>query len=237
MIAASVAFSRVTITDDSSYKVLFAAAWTWPSLLLIFCFLIPESPYWLVRQGNTGKASRALARIRSKKEDLQAALTAIILLNEEERQQAATANEVSYLECFKGTNWRRTRIILYANGLSQFIGATFFSNGPYFLVLAGVSPVHISMLVEVGIAVGILSSIVCFFVIGVVGRRPIILTGTAIAGLLYFAMGVAGSIVPQNPSCLWYTLKMHHFAHLYQDHWHLLATHSPRLCACCWSSL
>jgi MFS transporter, SP family, general alpha glucoside:H+ symporter len=113
------------------------------------------------------------------------------------------------LECFKGTNWRRTRIILYANGLSQFIGATFFTNGPYFLILAGVSPVHTSMLVEIGIAIGIFSSLVVFFLLGVVGRRPLILTGTVISGALYFAMAVAGSIVPQNPSCLWYSPPSH----------------------------
>jgi MFS transporter, SP family, general alpha glucoside:H+ symporter len=123
--------------------------------------------------------------MRSSKEDIQATLTAIILLNDEEKQQAAKASQVSYWECFKGTNWRRPRIILYANGLSQFIGATFFANGPYFLILAGVSPVHTSMLVEIGIAIGIFSSLVCFFLLGVVGRRPLILAGTATAGALY----------------------------------------------------
>lgn len=61
------------------------------------------------------------------------------------------------------------------------------------------------MLVEIGIAIGIFSSLVVFFLLGVVGRRPLILAGTVTAGALYFAMAVAGSIVPQNSSCLWYS--------------------------------
>jgi SP family general alpha glucoside:H+ symporter-like MFS transporter len=60
-------------------------------------------------------------------------------------------SESSFMDCFRGINWRRTRIVLYANGLSQMIGATFTNNAPYFMIVAGMSPTNTAMMVEMGI--------------------------------------------------------------------------------------
>ena len=88
----------------------------------------------------------------------------------------------------------------------QIVGATVFLNGPDCLV-AGVSPVHISRSVEVGMAADTLSSIAFSFTIGAVRLRSVILTGMAIASAVYFALAVASS---KNPNCLWYnSLRIH----------------------------
>jgi MFS transporter, SP family, general alpha glucoside:H+ symporter len=202
LVAASIAFKRVTIMNTSAYKVLFASGWVWPATITVAVWFIPESPYYLVRKGEVEKARRMIERLSKKDADVSPTLESIIITNEEERQQAILAADVSFLECFKGTNWRRTRIILYANGLSQMIGASFNANDPYFLVSAGMSPNNVAMTIEIGIAFGIVSSIVTFFCIRSYPRRNIILFGLFLALALMIMMGVAGCF-PHNSAALW----------------------------------
>lgn len=52
LIAASVAFDRATIMEQSSYKILFVTNWVWLLVIVLFCFVIPESPYHIVWKGN-----------------------------------------------------------------------------------------------------------------------------------------------------------------------------------------
>jgi SP family general alpha glucoside:H+ symporter-like MFS transporter len=58
-----------------------------------------------------------------------------------EAEMLASANEsANYVECFKGSNWRRTRNVAYANILQQCLGVTLLSNSAYFLELGGLNP-------------------------------------------------------------------------------------------------
>jgi SP family general alpha glucoside:H+ symporter-like MFS transporter len=202
LVAASIGFKRVKIMNTSAYMVLFASGWAWPATILVAVWFIPESPYYLVRKGDMEKARRMLQRLSKKDADVSPTLESIVVTNEEEKQHAVLAADVSFLECFKGTNWRRTRIILYANGLSQMIGASFNANGPYFLVSAGMSPSNVAMMIEIGIAFGIVSSVVTFFCIRVYPRRSIILFGLFLALALMIMMGVAGCF-PHRSAALW----------------------------------
>jgi SP family general alpha glucoside:H+ symporter-like MFS transporter len=59
-----------------------------------------------------------IQRLSKKDTNVSLMLESIVKTNEEEKQHTVCAADVSFLECFRGTNWRRTRIILYANGPS-----------------------------------------------------------------------------------------------------------------------
>ncbi|KAL2823846.1 general substrate transporter [Aspergillus cavernicola] len=202
MMAASIAFSRLDIPTAASYQVLFAIGWTWAGLLLIFAYTIPESPYHLVRKGNNEKARHALARICNKRADISAKLADVVRVFEHEQLMSGEAKSSSLMDCFRGTNWRRTRIILYCNALSQMIGATFLANAPYFLVMAGMSANNTGMIVEIGLAFAISSSILTWFALGRYGRRNIILFGVALSCIFFLIMGIT-SCFPSNPKALW----------------------------------
>lgn len=189
--------------DQSSYKVVFAAEWIWPVLLVLGSFVIPESPYYLVRKNLTDSATKSLTKLHRSNTwiQVQARLKAIqetIL-----REAQTETGEASFRDCFKGTNWRRTRIVLYANGLSQMTGATFINNSPYFMVLAGLSATNTAMMVEVGIAMSIFSSILTLWAMARVGRRSIVLSGIGLAAVLFFIMGIAASVPKQSSASLW----------------------------------
>lgn len=63
LVAASIALNRTNIMDQSSYKVLFASEWCWPGALLIGIFFVPESPYYLLRQGELDEAAKSPERL------------------------------------------------------------------------------------------------------------------------------------------------------------------------------
>lgn len=181
--------------DESSYKVMFAAEWCWPAAIVAGAFVIPESPYFLIRKNSIEAANKALSKLHSGHErSIRFTLMSIqeVIAHESETGQS------SFLECFKGTNWRRTRVVLYANGLSQMTGAVFLNNSPYFMVLAGLSATDVAMIVEIGIAMSILSSISTFVGMAYMGRRKLVLGGTAFAGILFFIMGICASVPNQQ---------------------------------------
>jgi SP family general alpha glucoside:H+ symporter-like MFS transporter len=202
MIAASVALNRTSIHDKTAYTTLFAAGWVWPGLIILFIAFVPESPYYLVSKGKMDKAYKQLQRLSNASEDIDLAVNRIITIYEEEKRQRAASEDASFLECFKGTDWRRTRIIVICNGLPQVIGSTFMANAPYFLVQAGMSPTNVSMMIEIGISFGIASSLIIFYVMGVVGFRTLVLWGLVFSTILYTVIGIAGSIPPSS-AALW----------------------------------
>ena len=188
--------------DDSAYKVLFASEWVWPFILILCFLIIPESPYYLVRKDKLDSAAKSLGKLYDKRTPTQPILDGIVELIREEAFYDHANSESTYLECFKGTNWRRTRIILYANGLSQMIGATFIANAPYFMITAGLSPTNTAMMVELGIGFALISSAITFWLMTFIGRRKMILSGVALATLLFLIMGIAGSL-PSSSKSLW----------------------------------
>ncbi|KAM0134451.1 hypothetical protein ACHAO1_005663 [Botrytis cinerea] len=210
LIAASVAFDRVTIMDQSSYKVLFASNWVWPLVIVLFCFVIPESPYYLVRKGNLSSATKGLSKLYNKSISVEPILASMVRITREEENQANASSETSYMDLFKGTNWRRTRIILYTNGLNQMIGATFISNAPYFMITAGLSSSQASMMIELGIGFALISSFFTFWFMTFIGRRKMILSGISLAVVLFLIMGIAASVSSSKASlwCVGVTLQL-----------------------------
>lgn len=99
-------------------------------LLIGLCFA-PESPYWLARRGRRDDAKRALEKLTSNKDcpDLDAML---VLIEETDLLEREYEASTTYLDCFKGSNLRRTEIctmvyLIQVIGGNPLIGyATFF---------------------------------------------------------------------------------------------------------------
>lgn len=143
-----------------------------------------------------------LSRLGNPASESPLILADIVRTHEEEQQRNEAAKEASFLECFKGVNWRRTRIILYCNALSQVIGSSFMTNGPYFLVQAGMSSAKTGMMTEIGIAFGIASSLITGYVMTVCGRRALVMFGIGLSTMLFTVMGIAGCF-PHSSPALW----------------------------------
>ncbi|KAJ9606139.1 hypothetical protein H2200_009100 [Cladophialophora chaetospira] len=202
LMAASISFARITIVDDSAYKLLFAVGWLWAGLLLTLSWVIPESPIHHVRKGDVETAKKCFKQIYGGSANISAILTEAVRTDREEKLLANSAKDATYLECFRRNNWRRTRIVLYCNGLSQMVGATFVANSPYFLVSAGMTPAHVALVIQVGMALGCGSMILTFFLLGKFSRRSIVLVATGICAAVFLPMGIAGCF-SHNTGALW----------------------------------
>ena len=98
------------------------------------------SPWWLVRHGKIDEARKSLTRLTSKANtasDVEDTLAMIIHTNELEVQQSSGT---SYLDCFKGTNLRRTELTVMSWVVQQTSGSAMMGWGTYFMLQVGLSP-------------------------------------------------------------------------------------------------
>jgi sugar porter (SP) family MFS transporter len=188
------------------------SSWSWRGAVVsqfgpaIFCLamffaFVPESPYYLVARGRLEDARSSLARLRSGDSNSNNSSS----LDDEVRQihetlqherQSRDADSVSYLECFRGTNLRRTFLACLPVVMQIVTGYPLCSNYlSYFLTLAGLSNAFLITLIST--IISLLSALSAFFLIERVGRRPQMLTGCygIIASLLIISIlgfGFAG---------------------------------------------
>lgn len=79
---------------------------------MIGAYLAPESPWNAIRRGNVDEARKSLLRLRqetpNKVQEVESTLAYIRYTTELEKAETEGA---TFLECFKGTNLRRTEIV------------------------------------------------------------------------------------------------------------------------------
>ncbi|KAI3391812.1 hypothetical protein diail_6774 [Diaporthe ilicicola] len=185
-----------TMGDHWAYSLPFALQWFWVAMILPGLFFVPESPWWLVRQGRRAEAEHSLRRLASDKVDVAATLA---MIEETDRLEMELEAGSTYWDCFRGVNLRRTEISCGAYCTQVLSGIYLINYGTYFFQLAGLPT---SMAFGMGIiflAVGFVGTILSWFLIVRIGRRPIYLCGL---GALVFLMLLIGILdcVPGRPS-------------------------------------
>jgi len=100
-------------TDEWAYRIPFAIQWIWPIPLIILIHFAPESPWFLVRAGRYEEAAAMVVRIQKKgsKVDPKDTVAMMVRTNEHEKSVSEGA---SYIDCFRGTDLRRTEIACVA---------------------------------------------------------------------------------------------------------------------------
>ncbi len=161
---------------------------------------MPESPVYLIRANNLTGAAKTYRRLHPKANvENEITLLQHIVEHEMEAQKSQKAPHI--IQCFRGTDFRRTRIIIYANILQQLVGITMVVNATYFLELAGMSPSRTLALTTVELGLGIPSILSSWFTMTIFGRRAILLMGSLMSTILWLAMGIAGCF--QSSQALW----------------------------------
>lgn len=129
LIAAGVLAGLVDRPDQWAYRIPFALQWLWPAFLIPILSFAPESPWHLVRVGNLEGAKKSLQRLQSpevtSKISIETSLAEIVHTNNTEIELSAGT---SYMDCFKGTERRRTEIACLAFAGQVLSGSTFAYN-------------------------------------------------------------------------------------------------------------
>ena len=186
-------------TDQWAYRLPFALQWIWPIPLCIGVYFAPESPWWLVRKGRLEEAKKMLLRLTSlnRETDFNADDTVAMMVHTTALENKITAG-ASYLDCFKGTDLRRTEIVCMCWAIQNLSGNSFSGYSTYFLEQAGLDSAN-----ALSFALG-QYSINCVGVFGAwflmakgIGRRKLYLFGLCGLFTLLMILGFLG-LVPKS---------------------------------------
>ncbi|RSM08499.1 hypothetical protein CDV31_008136 [Fusarium ambrosium] len=192
-----VGYGGTFIDGDWGWRMPIFAQLVPPVLMLILgFFLLPESPSWLLMKGQRERAAQCLRKFRGQDFDAEAALAVMEATLEKERSLNEQGS--SYLECFKGSNLRRTLIVVQVYVAQQFVGSGFVSGYlPYFFTLSGVrNPVGVA---QISYSLQLLGNIMSWPLVDRLGRRPLIVWGTAALAAVLLVIGGISTINKSKP--------------------------------------
>ena len=119
-----------------------------PVLMVSFGWLLPESPRWLVEKGRIEEARNSLIRLRRGKkgytpdEDLQ-------LLQDAHQESLSAHGQSSWINCFRGSDLKRTLIVAGIQCFQQGQGIGFMSQYlVVFLLQLGFSQVYLILVIS-----------------------------------------------------------------------------------------
>jgi SP family general alpha glucoside:H+ symporter-like MFS transporter len=97
-----------------------------------------ESPWWLVRSGKLKEAETSLRRLSRKNDTADPAKTVAMMVRTNQHELENQPG-VSYFDCFKGSDLRRTEIAVIGWAVQVLSGSSFGNQGTYFFQQGGSS--------------------------------------------------------------------------------------------------
>ncbi|CCH41478.1 Hexose transporter 2 [Wickerhamomyces ciferrii] len=143
LISSSILRGVLNSTDPHSYRIPFAIQWIWPIPIMIGIYFAPESPWWLVRKGKAKEAKNSIKRLLTVNKHMpDPDVLADAMFNKMQltiKEEELTTAGVTYLDCFKGENFRRTRIAAMIWLFQNITGSAFMGYSTYFYQQAGLA--------------------------------------------------------------------------------------------------
>jgi len=127
---------------------------------MIGVYFAPESPWWLVRQNRPEEAKAVVRRLTSPQNvdfDVDKNVALMVLTTEHEREVNA---HTQYSACFRGSDLRRTIIVIGCYCMQVLSGSTLRAYMTYFFQQAGLPTDQSFNMSIVGYALGLIGVIV-----------------------------------------------------------------------------
>jgi hypothetical protein len=198
--------------DEKAFRNVFAIQWAVGGIFAIACLLAPEydflshnalfrylpfrSPIFLINTGRVDEAKKVMQKLYSSNFSIDDRIAYLVkTISEEQEQERISAG--SYLDCFKGTNLKRTLTVMFLYSTANLGGAAFLSQSIYFLLTLGLPSVHIFDISIGGFGLAITIIVLTGIIGKFVTRRRMLLAGCLInlaflvvIGCLYYAPGM-----------------------------------------------
>ncbi|PVI03570.1 general substrate transporter [Periconia macrospinosa] len=186
--------------DDSwAWRIPYALQWIWPPIILLGIIFAPESPTWLVKRERIEEARSSLMQLcNGSREEVDGHLAMIIHTNEAEKRMEDDNMNTSYLDCFEGTNLRRTEVTCGVWMIQVLCGIWFGSNVVYFLQRGGMAE---DSSFDFGLgqqALAFLGTACSWFLLSSFGRRTLYLIGQTIMFTILLTVGFMGIAQPRE---------------------------------------
>jgi len=188
-VASGVLRGSLTRNDEWAYKIPYAVQWVWPIPLLVGVYLAPESPWWEVRRGNREGARRALERLTTKGNPDYNVDEVLAMIEHTNKLEESLSEGTSYWDCFKGVNLRRTEVVCGVWLAQTLCGTNIMGYSTYFMKQAGLPTVQ-SFNMSLGqYALGVVGTLLSWFLMARAGRRTIYFGGMCTLCTLLMIIG------------------------------------------------
>ncbi|KAF2790919.1 maltose permease MAL61 [Melanomma pulvis-pyrius CBS 109.77] len=192
------------IDSQWAYRIPYALQWIWPVPLIIGIAFAPESPWWLVRKERYEDAKNVLNRLTSRNRDTNFnADETISMMKHTNELEKAVSEGGSYIDCFKGTDLRRTEICAMTWFVQAFCGSSFMGFSTYFFEQAGLDTSNAFSMSLGQYSLGAVGVFMAWFLMGRVGRRTLYLWGQVIMCFLLLIIGFIGIVPAGNSGAQW----------------------------------
>ncbi|KAI4855759.1 sugar transporter [Aureobasidium sp. EXF-8846] len=193
LLSSGVARAAITLNGDVAWRLPFALQWMWPVPLFALAYLAPESPWNAVRRQKFDLARSSLHRLIDQgpahDAEVESTLAYIIYTNEQEQIETEGAR---LIDCFRGTNLRRTEINCVVWAAQILCGNAILGYSVVFLEAAGFAPVAALNLNIALSACYIAGGIICWFLFPHIGRATIYMSGLTFMFFCLLAIGGLG---------------------------------------------
>ncbi|KAI8289162.1 hypothetical protein K4K60_009472 [Colletotrichum sp. SAR11_57] len=183
--------------NDLSWRIPLITQLIPPGLLLLGLPFLPESPSWLLIKGRREEAANSYRRFNGPKFDVDGAMAVATVAIAKEQEAKKEQESSRWLDCFKGSNGRRTLIIVMVYLAQQAIGVNFVSGYlTYYFRLAGVNnPLAIG---QAAYAIQFVGNMTSWPLVDRYGRRPLIVGGVCTMTALLLLIGGISTIGTQT---------------------------------------
>lgn len=110
--------------DTGSYRIPIAVQFAWALILVGGMLVLPETPRFMIRQGDLAGATKALAKIRRLPADDPAVVDEVAEVQANHEYELSLGKS-TYLDCFKGNLLKRLLTGCALQGLQQLTGINF----------------------------------------------------------------------------------------------------------------
>ncbi|KAJ5169342.1 Major facilitator superfamily domain general substrate transporter [Penicillium coprophilum] len=202
LIASGVLKGLVERTDQWAYRIPFAIQWVWPIPIFIGVYFAPESPWWLVRKDRREDAIKAVKRLTRADPNFSAEETVSMIVYTNAMEQR-TEQGASYLDCFKGTDLRRTEIACCVWAVQSLCGSGLMGYSTVFYQRAGLADSMSFTMSLAQYAIGVVGTFSSWLFMSYLGRRTLYVGGLAVLAAILFVIGFVS--IPESTSALSWT--------------------------------
>ncbi|KAH8651467.1 MFS hexose transporter [Ilyonectria robusta] len=176
-----------TLPDRWAYRSVFCAQFGFAAVATPFVLTMPESPWWLMSKDRAEAALHSLNRLGYREGEGHVRLS--VIQQTLEKIKAETEG-VTYLECFRATNLRRTCISVAPKCMQAFSGITFAASyATYYMQLAGYSTEKSFTLQIIQQVVSMIGSVMSWYLVDRIGRRNLTFYGLLSLTVILLVMG------------------------------------------------
>jgi SP family general alpha glucoside:H+ symporter-like MFS transporter len=189
-IGTGVTFAFEKRPDEWSYRIPFAIQWWWIILFLGLIYWAPESPYWLVRKDREEEAIAVMKRLSGHVDSDTDAVERVSMIRETNQLEKEFSETTTFLDCFRGSNLRRTEIVVVAYIAQVWGGAALEGYSTFFFELAGLASSHAFALSLGSKAFAFCGTVLSWWIISKFGRRTLYCSGEVLLTIFVFLVGV-----------------------------------------------